>query len=78
MLKLQYFSHMIRRAASMGKTPMQERLEGQKGREPQRMRWLDDITDSVDTNLSKLGDSTGRTGKPAVLQSRGSKESDRT
>ena len=42
------------------------------------MRWLDGITDSVNTELSKLGDSTGKTGKPAVLQSTGSKESDRT
>ena len=44
----------MRRAASLGKTLMLEKIEGKRRREWQRMRWLDSITDSVDMNLSKL------------------------
>ena len=44
----------MRRAASLGKTLMLEKIEGKRRREWQRMRWLDSITDSVDMNLRKL------------------------
>ena len=50
-LKLQYFGHLMRRANSLEKTLMLEKIEGKRsGRE--RMRWLDGITDSTDMSLS--------------------------
>ena len=53
MLKLQYFDHLMQRANSLEKTLMLGKIEGNR-REQQRMRWWDSVTDSVDTNLSKL------------------------
>ena len=53
-LKLQYFGHLMRRTDSLEKTPMLGRTEGKKRRGRQRTRWLDDFTNSVDVNLSKL------------------------
>ena len=53
-LKLQYFGHLIWRADSLEKTWMLGRIEGRRRREWQRMRWLDDITDSMDMSLSNL------------------------
>ena len=52
-LKLQYFGHLIQRADSFEKTLMQGRIEGERRRGRQRMRWLDGIT-SMDMSLSKL------------------------
>ena len=53
MLKLQYFSHLMRRVISLEKTLMLGKTEG-KRRERQRLRWLDGIIDSTDMSLSKL------------------------
>ena len=53
-LKLQYFDHLIQRADSLENTLIQGKIEGRKKRGQQRMRWLDDITDSTDMSLSKL------------------------
>ena len=55
-LKLQYFGHQMRRTDSLEKTLMLEKVEGRRTRGQQRMRWLDDITDSMDMSLSKHGE----------------------
>ena len=53
-LKLQYFGHLMRRADSFEKTLMLGKVEGRRRRGRQRMRGLDDITDSMDMSLSKF------------------------
>ena len=53
-LKVQYFGHLMGRVDSLEKTLMLGGIGGRRRRGRQRMRWLDDITDSMDVSLSEL------------------------
>ena len=53
-LKLQYFGHLMRSADSFEKTLMLGKIEGRRRRGQWRMRWLDDITDSMDMGLGRI------------------------
>ena len=53
-LKLQYIGHLMQRADSFEKTLMVGKIEGRRRRGRQRMRWLDDITNSMNMSLSEL------------------------
>ena len=69
--KLQNFGHLMQRTISLDKTLMLGKIEGGRRRGPQRMRWLDGITDSMDMSWVGSG-SWWWTGRPGVLQSMGS------
>ena len=53
-MKIQYFGHLIGKSQSLEKTLMMRQTEGKRKREQHRMRWLDSITDSMDTDLNEL------------------------
>ena len=53
-LKLQYLGQLMRRTDSLEKTIMLGKIEGRRKRRQQRIKWCDDITDSMDMSLSKL------------------------
>ena len=75
MLKLQYSGHLIQKADSLEKTLMLGKITGKRKRGWQMMRWLDNITDSVD--MQTLGDGEGH-GSLACCSPWGCEESDTT
>ena len=54
MLQVQYFGHLMQIADSFDKSLMLGKIEGRRRRGPQRMRWLNGITDAMDMNLGRL------------------------
>ena len=77
-LKLQYFSHLMRRVDSLEKTLILGGIGGRRRRGRQRMRWLDGITDSMGVSLSELPELVDGQGGLACCDSWGLKESDMT
>ena len=61
-LKLQYFGHLMQTVNSLEKSLILGKIEGRRRRGRQRMRWLGGITNAMDMNLGKPGDSEGQGG----------------
>ena len=59
-LELPYFGHLMRRLNLLEKTLMLGKVDSRRRREQQKMRWLNDITNSVGMNLSKLRETVDR------------------
>ena len=78
-LKLQCFDHLMRTADSLEKSLMLGKIDGRRRRGPQRVRWLDDVTDAMDRNGlgQTLGDGEGQGGLECCSPW-GHKESDTT
>ena len=73
-LKLQYFDHLMRTDNSLKKSLRLEKIDGRRRRGHQRMRWLDSITDVMETNLGKLWEMVeGQGGLACCSQSIGSR-----
>ena len=77
-LKLQYFSHLIRRADSFAKTLMPGKIEGRRRRGRQRMRWLDGITDLMGHESEQAPGVGDGQGSLVCCSPWGQKESDMT
>ena len=78
-LKLQYFGHLMQRTDSFEKTLSLKKIEGGRRRGPQRMRWLDGITDLMEVSLSELRElAMDREAWWAAFNSWGRKQSDMT
>ena len=77
-LKLQYFGYLMQRADSFEKTLMLGKIKGRRRRGQQRMKWLDDITNSMDMSLSNLQGVGDGQGSLACCSPWGPKESDTT
>ena len=77
-LKLQYFGHLMQRAAWFERTLMLGKIEGERRRGQKRMRWLDGITDSVDMSLGELWELVMGQGGLVCCSPGGCKQSDRT
>ena len=67
-LKLQYFGHQMQRADSLKNILMLEKIEGKRRRGQLRVKWVDDITNSMDMNLSQLWE-TVKDREACMLQS---------
>ena len=79
MLKLQHSGHLTRIADSLEKSMMLRKIEGRRKRAPQRLRWLDSITNSMDMSLSRLQKAVKDRGVwSAALVTWGHKELDTT